>query len=56
MIHFKYNYALKMQLPGRGKFNVEPAPKSKKIKLDTKKPRHQFTQNIVYQYIKFGEF
>jgi hypothetical protein len=36
--------------------NYEPAPKSQKRRLDTKTPRHQFTQNIVYQHIKIDEF
>jgi hypothetical protein len=30
----------------------EPAPKSRKRRIATKSPKHQVSQNIVYQYIK----
>ncbi len=35
---------------------IEPAPKSQKRRFDTKPPGHQFTQSIVFHYIKMGEF
>jgi hypothetical protein len=34
--------------------NIEPAPKSLKRRITTKSPKHQPSQNIVYQYIKIG--
>jgi hypothetical protein len=35
---------------------VEPAPKSRKRRIATKSPKHQPSQNNVYQYIKIGKF
>jgi hypothetical protein len=36
--------------------NIENVPKSRKRRFATKSPKHQLTQNIVYQYINIGEF
>jgi hypothetical protein len=35
---------------------VEPAPKSRNRRIATKSPKHQPSQNIVYQYIKISAF